>query len=399
MTSSVFGDFTPRICASARVALVSIGLAFFSTSSAWAGPGLVLRSVADFNQDGISDLLAEKIAAPNLGLLWTMLVDGSDASADGMLLGNEFPIQLQNDYAFLAVGNFDGNLAGQSQIAARKTAGTPAEEIGGVRVWDLSDDASMVTNGAEGTLIFIADPIYDLIGVGDVDGNGVDDFVFIQGAGANPGLIRVYLMNSEMAVQQIAHALIVPGGLEVLGVADASGDGIADIVVANRANQNLRIFLMDADVTAGIAVQGQRFAFSVPDTTWDFAGFANFTAPGGDRADLIFRKNTGANEGLLRVKQVPPIPSQGTAGLLDTFHPANLGAGFDYVGHGLLDSDTETDLILSRNDGATAGQVRVLVMNIDVTNLATGTHVESSSFPVRIDPTDWSQKAAGPVAP
>ncbi|MCP5043883.1 MAG: hypothetical protein GY944_22885, partial [bacterium] len=222
MASSVFSNFTCGWQKFVSAALVSLAWWLAAAPSAVAGPAQSVLTVADFNQDGITDLLAEKISGSNQGLLWAMLVDGADGSADGKLLGNEFPLQLQDDYEFLAVGNFDGNLEGQAQIAARKTAGTPTNEIGGVRIWDLTDDASTTTTAAEGSLVFIPDTAYSLVGVGDVDGNGVDDFVFIQdNTGSNPGLVRVYLMNTSMTVQRITHALIVNdyAGLEVFGVA------------------------------------------------------------------------------------------------------------------------------------------------------------------------------------
>lgn len=380
-------------CAVSLLALTAmLGL---TVPAAHAGPAQSILTVADFNQDGVTDLLAERISGVNQGLLWVMLMDGSDAS----LLGSEFPLQLQDGYEFLAVGNFNGNIEGQSQIAARKTSGTPAGEIGGVRVWDLNDDASATVTAAEGSLIMVPDPMYSLVGIGDMDGNGVDDFVFIQdGTGPNPGLIRVYLMNTSMQVQQIAHALIVNDypGLELFGIADVTGDGIADIVLANRnpANRNLRIFVMEEDATFGIAISEQLFAFSVPPTDYDFLGFA-LIDPGG-RADLVYVKNGAPNEGLVRIQLVPAITS-GVAGQLSPFHPTNLGTSFDYVGSGLLDSDTESDLILIRNGGATEGQVKTLLLEVDTGNLASTDHVDSSTFPVRIVQTDWDERTTGPV--
>ncbi len=397
MASSVFSNFTCGWQKFVSAALVSLAWWLAAAPSAVAGPAQSVLTVADFNQDGITDLLAEKISGSNQGLLWAMLVDGADGSADGKLLGNEFPLQLQDDYEFLAVGNFDGNLEGQAQIAARKTAGTPTNEIGGVRIWDLTDDASTTTTAAEGSLVFIPDTAYNLIGVGDVDGNGVDDFVFIQdNTGPNPGLVRVYLMNTSMAVQLITHALIVNdyAGLEVFGVADVTGDGTADIVLANRSQRNLRIFAMEDDATNGIAVKEQLFAFSIPDNTWDCLGFALVDSNG--RADLVFEKNGGGNEGLLRVQLMPAI-TVGVAGQLSPFHPAHLGTNFDYVGSGLIDSDTESDFIVIRNGGATEGQVKAILLDVDMADLASTDHVDTSTFPVRIVPSSWDERTTGPV--
>ncbi|HIM01459.1 MAG TPA: hypothetical protein EYG46_10755, partial [Myxococcales bacterium] len=146
---------------------------------AFAGPlDSAIIAVADFNEDGVSDLLAEKVDATNSGLLWVIPID--PATSLRLVGASGFPLQLQEGYEFLAVGNFDGNLDGQSQIAARKTSGTPDNEIGAVRLWDLTPDGTGLTTALEGVMAFAPDPVYRLIGVGDLDANGVDDFVFEQ---------------------------------------------------------------------------------------------------------------------------------------------------------------------------------------------------------------------------
>ncbi len=373
----------------------------FAPSLSLAGPSTSILTVADFNQDGISDLLAEKISGSNQGLLWVMLIDGSDASADGELLSNEFPFQLQDRYEFLAVGNFNANLDGQSQIAARKTAldvGDDARELGGLRVWDLSDDASTVNTDIEGDLIALPDPDYTLIGVGDVDGNGVDDFVFVHdfNGDTEEGLMRVYLMNISMEVEQISHPMVIPDDpdLEIFGVADVTGDDVADIVVADRAEQSLRILVMQDDATDGTSVDEQLFAYLVAPTDYDFAGFALIDS--GNRADLIFVKNGAPNEGLVRVQLMPAI-SSGTPGQLQSFHPVNLGENFDYLGSGLVDSDTESDVVVTRNAGASDGQVEAVLLAVDDGDLAATDHVDTSTFPVLIPPAEWDERTTGPV--
>lgn len=358
--------------------------------TAFAGPVASILAIADFNGDGISDILAEKLTAPDSGLLWILLIDG----ATGGRLTSEFPLQLQSGYEFLAVGNFDGNLEGQSQIAARKVSGTPNKEIGMVRLWDLSDDASTTSAStpAEGVLTIAPDPSYSLIGIGDLDGNGVDDFVFVQdGSGPNPGLIRVYLMNTSMELMRIAHPLTVsappaPSGLEVFGVADANGDGYADIFLANRTERYLRIFLLEEDATKGIAVSGQRFIFALPELDFDFLGFARIDP--GNLADLIFIKNGGPDKGLLQVGLMTADPT----GVGSAFYPAHLGTKFDYVGSGLFDSDTETDLLVRRNSGTSEGQLEVLLLEIDQAVKLKGT-----AFPVLLDPVDWEKRTTGAV--
>lgn len=386
----------------AAASLIALTVSLISTPS-FAGPSTSILTVADFNQDGVTDLLAEKLGAPNVGLLWVIPID----SATGLRLtgASEFPIQLQDGYEFLAVGNFNGNLEGQSQIAARKTSGTPGAEIGAVRLWDLNDDASGLTTAPEGVLTIAPDPIYSLVGIGDMDDNGVDDFVFVQtdcGIPANcpnPGLIRVYLMNTSMQLMQIAHPLnaeapTFANPLVIFGVADANGDGHSDVVLANRTQRNLRTFLMQEDATFGISVLEQKFAFKLPANDNDFLGFALLDP--GARADLIFANNSGS-EGLVQAR----LMQANAEGLSLPYYLTNMETTREYVGNGLFDSDTETDLVVQT---IANGQVRVILLEMDADDSGVvdtsdrGLDLtKSSTYPVRLDPADWESRTTGAV--
>jgi hypothetical protein len=387
--------------------LAAVFSAFILTTlatPAFAGPGsLIPVAVADFNQDGVSDLLAEKVNAITPGLLWVIPID----PATGLRLAGAsgFPLQLQQGYEFLAVGNFDGNLEGQSQIAARKTSGTPPEEIGAVRLWDLTADGTGLTTPPEGVLAFAPDPVYSLIGVGDLDANGVSDFVFEQGdCGTpvdcpNPGLMRAYLMNTSMALQKIAHPLINAGfgaPHEAFGVADANGDGFADIVLARRdadpatrpnANGNLRTFLMQVDGLDSISVSGQAFAFDLPGPEYNFVGFA-----GAPRLLLLFEKTSGTNAGLIQARIVEDTSA---SALSLPFYVVNLGnTSLSYIGNGLFDGDINTDFAFINN---TSGIVHTVLLEAFSTRDVD--MFKSRTFPVDlINETEiWANRATGAV--
>ena len=391
---------------------------------AFAGPAdSAILAVADFNQDGVSDLLAEKVNATNPGLLWVIPINPTTGLRAAGASG--FPLQLQQGYEFLAVGNFDGNLEGQSQIAARKTSGLPANEIGTVRLWDLTADGTGLTTAPEGVLAIAPDPIYSLIGVGDLDANGVDDFVFEQAncdapaVCPNPGLMRVYLMSTSMTqLGDAQHPLInVPfegctgacfgAPHETFGVADANGDGFADIVLARRdasptdrpnANGNLRTFLMQGDGLGALTVTGQAFIFDLPGLEYNFLGFGLLDQ--NQRADLLFEKISGGNVGLIQARLMGCCGVAGnTTALTLPFYITNLGTTNSYIGNGKFDSDVNTDLVVINN---TTGQVRAVLLNMDPSDTGNASLADravdlkkGSAFPVVLDGIEWANRAAG----
>jgi hypothetical protein len=404
--------FGLQLVVGAAAALLAI------SQTAGAGPNSTILTVADFNQDGVTDILAEQISGANKGLLRTILID----SATGEVMGNQFPIQLKDGYEFLAVGNFNGNLEGQSQIAARKMSvpgGTDPNEIGGVRLWDLTADAKTVVGAIEGELVFIPDPMYQLVGIGDLDGNGVDDFVFVHdntGPAADQGLVRVYLMKSSpshtlMEVDEIAHPLNVSDfaayDLDIYGIADANGDGRADFIFASRGDgdlfPNLRILLMAAHDTDGVEVTDQKFAHDLPELEFDFLGFANIDP--GPSADLLFTKTGPENQNIIQVR----LLMDDAETLSSPFFPVNVGTEYQYVGNGLFDSDTETDFVLIRTSTPNEGLVRFVLLDtdsagsvgeIDLDDQKEG-QIKGHVFPALLDPTLWQERssAPGPLGP
>jgi hypothetical protein len=387
--------------------LAAVFSAFILTTlatPAFAGPGISILAVADFNQDGVSDLLAEKVDATNTGLLWVIPIDS--ATSLRLVGASGFPLQLQNGYEFLAVGNFNGNLEGQSQIAARKTSGTPADEIGVVKLWDLTDDGTGLTTAPEGVMAFAPEPIYSLIGVGDLDDNGVDDFVFEQAdcddplVCPDPGLMRVYLMNSSMALIDIAHPLInagFPVPHETFGVADANGDGFADIVLARRdanttdrlkANGNLRTFLMQGDGLGALTVTGQAFAFDLPTLDYDFIGFTPPLSVA-TAGSLLFEKTSVPNAGLIQFRLMRGFDA---SSLTLPFYVVNVGSDHSYIGNGLFSGDITTDLALINNS---TGQVRTVLL--DPPSSREVKMNRGSAFPVKLVPAEWANRATGAV--
>ena len=80
------------------------------------------------------------------------------------------------------------------------------------------------------------------LGVGDVDGDGLDEIVTGAGPGGGPH-VRVFDMNGNLESQFFAYALTFRRGLNI-AVGDVTGDGIAEIITGTGAGSapHVRIF-------------------------------------------------------------------------------------------------------------------------------------------------------------
>ncbi|KYF55639.1 hypothetical protein BE08_24950 [Sorangium cellulosum] len=190
------------------------------------GDGWVAASAADFNHDGMADVLWNN---PELNLMSIWLMDGSRLLAPGPLI----PGPLGDGW--VAVQNlFDLNRDNMADVVWNN----PEQNL--MAVW-LMEGSQLLAPGP-----LIPGPIGDgwkAVAVGDTNFDGMGDVVW-----NNPeqNLMAVWLMEGS---QLLAPGPLIPGpigdGWKAVAVGDTNFDGMGDVVWNNPEQNLMAVWLME----------------------------------------------------------------------------------------------------------------------------------------------------------
>ena len=126
----------------------------------------------------------------------------------------------------------------------------------------------------------IADTNWEIVGVGDFDGDGKSDVILRNKAtGQDIG----WLMNGLTVSSSAFMPTIADTNWEIKGVGDFDGDGKADVVLRNKSTGQDIGWLMN-----GLTVSASAFLPTIADMNWDIKGAGDFDGDG--KADIILRK-------------------------------------------------------------------------------------------------------------
>jgi hypothetical protein len=232
-----------------------------TATQAYSGTVLSARSSADFNGDGLSDLIWRNTNG-DAGI-WLTTSGGSYMPVDFGVVDNSWTIQ--------AAGDFNGD--GKADLLWRNTNGALGE-------W-LSKPGSGFTGFTTPTLA-VVDPSWRIQGVGDFNGDGLTDLLWRN----TNGDAGIWLTTAGGGFTTVDFGVI---GLDwtIQGTGDFNGDGKADLVWRNA----------NGAVGEWLSKPGSGFTgFTTPtlavvDTSWRIQDVGDFNGDG--LSDLLWRNING----------------------------------------------------------------------------------------------------------
>lgn len=292
-------------------------------------------------------------------------------------IDNSMPEGLGNTISlgksFAVLGDLNGD--GKDEWASA-TGYVPSSTPGGLRVFfPAGDSIGQVVNPGNS---FPGAPvdIDDIVGLGDVDGNGIPDIAASEDIG---GAIYIYLMQASGEASAVFPLLYsaspVTGGEEMAAMGDLNGDGVPDLAV--RDNSQVRFYLLNASGEAIV----QRILSTAPFGGGSFDGIAS---PGDVDGDGVTDLAIGVS---LDIEDAPGagavyvvlLNADGTVKASSKLNNTNSGNwiqnqaddlfGRSLAGVGDLDGDGVPDLAVGASLSNTpindAGSVVLIALNAD----------------------------------
>ncbi|MCX7899895.1 MAG: S8 family serine peptidase, partial [Methylocystis sp.] len=219
-----------------------------------------VAGIGDFNNDGRSDVLWRR----SDGLLVIWLMNG------GVIQSSAVVGVAPADWLVVGVGDFNGDAT--SDILLRHSAGS-------VAIWLMNGatPGALLSSGIAGFL----PTTWAVAGVGKFFGAASKADILWRNA---DGLVAVWRMNGA-TVQSSNNVSPAPLTYNIVGVGDFNGDGTSDILWRDNNGVNAIWQIANGLISAGPAI-------SALDTSWTVAGVRDVSGDG--KADILWRHSSGA---------------------------------------------------------------------------------------------------------
>ncbi len=243
-----------------------------------------VAGTGDFDGDGRADILGRNAST---GQNYVYLMNGTAILTEGYLR-----TVADQSWQVAGIGDFDGD--GKDDILWRNAV------TGENYLYPMDGLAIMPS---EGYLRTVADQSWQVAGIGDFDGDGKDDILWRNSSG---GQNYIYPMNGTaiMPSEGFIRTVADPAW-QVKGVGDLDGDGRADIVWRNNSSGQNYLYPM-----FGTTIKStEGYLRTVADLAWQIAAVGDYDGDG--RSDLLWRNATTGQNYLYPMDGTTIKPNEG----------------------------------------------------------------------------------------
>lgn len=399
-------SFSNGVLGSAPLGAAVAGRGWLVSQTPAAGGTPLFETTGDFNGDGIPDLAIAFQSSSYTAAVSILLGTGNGAFTAGPTIQTTAP--LDYTYPYMITGDFNGD--GKTDIVIL----TPAMGLTSDSVITLLNSGNGTFTQSKSSVVYAPGPVGgDYISgsmvAADFNGDGKLDLAVV-GDYVNTGGVTIMLGNGDGTFNAVTPNFAVSQGFNVVGVGDFNGDGIPDVVASQYFSPGgTTVLLGNGDGTLTPVAQNlstSTFVRSI--VTGDFNGDG--------KIDVAFGYNTGVGvylgngDGTFTLSSASPTTGTGM----------NLVAG-DFNGDGKLDLaglntySGVVDLFVGGGDGTfteadtrpllnqstyTASSIVAADFNGDgTTDLALTTESQAPASILIGVPTETAQATVNAIAP
>jgi uncharacterized repeat protein (TIGR01451 family) len=202
-----------------------------SSNAADLFQGDLVVGSGDYDGDGTSDVLRQQGSVLSVSVMSAGEIAGTE------VLGTV-------PAGFEVVGSGDHDADGQSDVLLHNP------KTGQVQVWRVGGSPPTVLESA--TVGIFGNRRARVLGIGDFDGDGPADAVWVGGASPT-----FWMLNGVRLVRQRPSRLGRPRAVEIVGSADYDEDGRSDLAWQSRTSSKVDLWLMNGNTVTRRAVLGR----------------------------------------------------------------------------------------------------------------------------------------------